>query len=47
MTRKDCIELLMRDSDLAMNEKDALYCFGMSKMTVVQENEQHNKYIDL
>lgn len=47
MNRKDCLDLLMRDSDLQMNEKDALFCFGMSKMTVVQENEQNSKYFDL
>lgn len=47
MSERDCLSLLMKDSEVQLNEKDALYCFGMAKMTVVQENEQAAKYQEI
>ena len=43
----DCLSLLMRDSLLKMSEKDATYCYGLSKMTVEKENEHNKKYFEL
>ena len=37
MSRKDVLALLTRDSRALIPEKIALYCFGMSKMTVINE----------
>lgn len=47
MSQRDCLCLLMKDSEIQLNEKDALFCFGMAKMTVVQENEQAAKYQEI
>ena len=33
------INLVTKDSSLALSEKDAFFCFGMSKMTVKDEND--------
>lgn len=44
MSRKDVINLFTKDSDANMAEKVALYCFGMSKMTVVNETKDSKKY---
>ena len=44
MAQKTCInlvdylEMICEDSGLGVSQSDALYCFGMSKMTVVKEN---------
>lgn len=35
MTMADALSLMMRDSPLNMNDHDAIYCYGMCKMTVV------------
>jgi len=33
----DAIKFMCHDSNLKMNEKDAIYCYGISKMTVLNE----------
>ena len=37
MNLEDAIKFMCQDSNLKMNEKDAIYCFGMAKMTVLNE----------
>ena len=44
MSRKDVISLFTKDSNANMAEKVALYCFGMSKMTVVRESVTPKQY---
>ncbi len=39
MTLDDAIDLFFKKSDCGMNYKDITYCFGMSKMTVPNEND--------
>ena len=36
--QKDILNLFIRDSNVNLAEKEALQCFGMSKMTVVKES---------
>ena len=35
---------MQSDSNLQMMEKDAIYCYGMAKMTVVDEHQHSKKY---
>jgi len=37
------INLMTRDSNVQMAEKDVAFCFGMSKMSVVNELTQSSK----
>ena len=39
MTNIDALNLMIRDTDLSMTEKDATYCYGMCKMSVILESE--------
>ena len=39
MTIADAFSLMMRDSKLNLIEKDAMYCYGMCKMTCVKESQ--------
>jgi len=41
---KNTIDLVSRDSDIELNEKEARFCFGMSKMTVKDEVKNHDEY---
>ena len=47
MDMKDALEFMMRDSSLNLIEKDAIFCYGMSKMTVDKEHEKHDQYLNL
>jgi hypothetical protein len=47
MTMVDAMNLLMKDTSLALIEKDASYCFGMCKMSVVLEQENMWQYKQL
>jgi len=47
MTMADALRLMMHDTPLAMSEKDAKYCYGMCKMTVLQEMDQSWQYKQL
>ena len=38
MSRKDFLNLFTKDSDVMIGEKEAIYCYGMSKMTVIKES---------
>ena len=38
------IELVCRDSDVELTDKEARFCFGMSKMTVKDEVKNHDEY---
>lgn len=40
MPVEKCIKLFTDDTDVGLSLKDAVYCMGMSKMTVINENEQ-------
>jgi hypothetical protein len=41
----DCYDLFIRKTGLLKLEKHVMYCFGMSKMTVVDEVKQGQKYL--
>ena len=43
-SRRDVIALFSKDSNVMLPEKVAIYCFGMSKMTVVNETKEAKKY---
>ena len=38
MTLEDSIDLFFKKSDCGMNYKEITYCYGMSKMTIANEN---------
>lgn len=40
MTMQDALDLMIRLTPMAMTEKDAYFCYGMSKMTTVNEAEE-------
>jgi len=44
MNRKDAMSLFTKDSAVFIGEKEAMYCFGMSKMTVVEETRVAKMY---
>jgi len=44
MNRKDVIALFSKDSAAQIPEKVALQCFGMSKMTIINETKDSKKY---
>lgn len=44
MTLEDAIDLFFKRSDCGLNYKDITYCYGMSKMTVANENDDGKKY---
>ena len=37
MTMHEALDVMIRLTPLAMTEQDAIFCYGMSKMTVVNE----------
>ena len=38
---------MMQDTGLGLNEKEAIYCYGMCKMTVLLESENRWQYMQL
>ena len=44
MTMTDSLNLMIRDTQLGIGEKEAIYCYGMSKMSVVMEQENMGQY---
>mmetsp|Transcript_41069 Transcript_41069/g.39584 ORF Transcript_41069/g.39584 Transcript_41069/m.39584 type:complete len:237 (+) Transcript_41069:504-1214(+) len=44
MDLSDAMSFMMKDSDLAIHEHEAVFLFGMSKMTVVLESENSHQY---
>jgi len=47
MVMRDAIQLMMKDGGVDLNEKDAMYVYGMSKMTVEREGTQSDKYNEM
>ena len=47
MSKENAMDFMMHDTNLQMNEKDSIYCFGMCKMIVVKENENSKQYLAL
>lgn len=47
MTLNDAISLTLKDTGLNLNEKDTIFCFGMSKMTNIIEIGNREKYYKL
>ena len=41
---KEAIDLFTVSSGLKLTAKDCKYCFGMSKMTIANEEFEHEKY---
>ena len=44
MSYKDAISLVTKDTEVNILEKDAVFCYGMSKMTVVNEVKTSKRY---
>ena len=44
MNKKDYLTCFTKDSNVMIGEKEAIYCFGMSKMTVVKESVTPKQY---
>ena len=44
MSRKDAISLFTKDSGVMIGEKEAMTCYGMSKMTVIEETRTPKLY---
>lgn len=44
MDKNDVVRLLTVQTELCVQEKDAIYCFGMSKMTCVVETTGSEKH---
>jgi hypothetical protein len=40
MNMKDAVSLMVRDTEVKLTEKQVMYCYGMSKMTVKNEMEK-------
>lgn len=43
-SKKDAVALFTKDSRVFLPEKEAIYCYGMSKMTVVKESVTPKQY---
>ena len=43
LSMEDAINIFSKESD-CLFERDALFCFGMSKMTNIIETKDHRKY---
>ena len=44
LTLKELITLISKDSGLNISETDIKYCYGMSKMTIVDEKQNFKTY---
>jgi hypothetical protein len=47
MSMKNALSFMMKDTALNVIEKDAIYCYGMCKMTVANENDKNSQYFEL
>ena len=47
MSRADAIALVTRDTGVGLSDKDAVYSYGMCKMTVDKEHEKNAEYFRL
>ena len=41
------MDLFTRKSECGLSYKDAVFCYGMSKMTLANENEDSQKYLKM
>lgn len=41
MTMTDAMNLLMKDTNVGLIEKDAIFCYGLCKMTIPIESEDN------
>ena len=44
---ENAIDLFTKKSDCGLNSKDAIFCYGMSKITLANENEKNKNYFKL
>lgn len=44
MTMQDSLNFMMKDAGLQLIEKDAIFCFGMCKMSVILEQDKMGQY---
>ena len=44
MSKDDAIRLVTKDTFVNLSERDAIYCYGMCKMTVTDEKNMSEKY---
>lgn len=44
MTQIDAMNLMIRDTQVGIGEKEAIFCYGMCKMSVVFEQENMGQY---
>jgi len=44
LTKDDVVDLYTKNEDIRVSDQDAVYCYGMSKMTIPNENKDSNKY---
>ena len=47
MTKADCIDLIVRETKIIPDEIRVIYCFGMSKMHVVDETKYRATYNEM
>lgn len=47
MTMQDALNLMIKDTNLALAEKTAIFCYGMCKMSVILEQENMWQYKQL
>jgi len=47
MSMDQAIDLFTKKSECGINKNDCLYCYGMSKMTLVNENGDSQSYFQI
>lgn len=47
MTQEDAMDLFCSESECCLSAKEALYCYGMAKMTNPNENDNPERYTKL
>ena len=47
MSKRNAIDLVTKDSAVQVTDKDAMYCYGMSKMTLIDEVKQSKRYVKM
>lgn len=47
MNKTDCLDLMIRVTKIMPDEKNLMYCYGMSKMHVVSETTNKNVYEEM
>jgi len=44
---RHCVDLMMRQSDVQLSDKEVRFCYGMCRMTIRDEVEKHDDYDNL